>query len=122
MNDANYGKWREVSSIAGVLDLYEYYLCMAGEAHGASIKFNKKSSVAIYRGRPPIISLHPEKSSAGKGLWIGYSRTNIGRYLLPYSLPADFENQKYMQVNNEWRFGFFSSKEAIDKLIGEAFG
>ena len=118
VNEAN---WRKVCAEKGVIELFEHYINCATEAKNAAIQFNSKMSVAIHLSGRPVISLHPLKSKPGNGLWIGHSRTNIGRYLPPRALPDGFENKEFMQGNNEWHFGFFNTKEAIEKLILEVF-
>jgi hypothetical protein len=106
----------------GVPNLFEHFLSLADNYPSASVQFNKKRSVAIHKGKPPVISLHPNKSRSVKGLWIGYSKTNLGRFISVNALPESFEKHEEMQGNNLWLFGFFHTTSDLDRLFEDVFG
>ena len=121
-SDVNYVKWKDVCTENGVLNLFDHYLSLADSTPLARIQFNQERSVAIHKGKPPLISLHPKKSNSINGLWIGYSSTNLKRFLQANSLPKDFEKHEEVQGNNLWLFGYFCTTSDLDRLFEEVFG
>jgi len=118
-SDVNYVKWKDVCTENGVLELFEHYLLLSDKTPLARIQFNQERSVAIHKGKPPVVSLHPKKSNSTKGLWICYSSTNLGRFLPAHALPEGFEKHEEVHGKNLWVFGYFPTTSDLDHLFKE---
>jgi hypothetical protein len=120
--DSNYEAWRIMAEDHGVTKLFEYYVILADTTPAADIRFNKAMSVAVNLKSSPLLSLHLKKSSATDGLWIGYSRTNLGHDLHLRELSTPFQKRSVTQGNNSWFFGYFKTTADLDHLFRETFG
>jgi hypothetical protein len=120
--DSNYEAWRIMAEDHGVTKLFEYYVILADTTPAADIRFNKARSVAVHLKSSPLLSLHLKKSSATDGLWIGYSRTNLGHDLHLRELSTPFQKRPVTQGNNSWFFGYFKTTADLDHLFRETFG
>lgn len=116
----NQMRWSVVAAQIGIQPLLDEYSASA-EKYGFSITSSKGRSIFLTLGnKRPVVSVHPSKSSAVHGLWLGVSITNLSRiHGAPFSrdaLPANFAWQLERQSGNEWRFGYVDI-DCIDPIL-----
>lgn len=118
--------WIEVAKRNGVAELFMEYVDCASMLEEKSLGnlfiqyFTGRSVAVLAKPRRPLISLHPNRSVASKGLWIGFNDTNwkstFGKAFPQSVLPADFERAPDSKQPN-WEFGYLESAEEIQGLF-----
>ncbi|MBI3224380.1 MAG: PD-(D/E)XK nuclease family protein [Mycolicibacterium cosmeticum] len=116
----NLDRWSVVAGQKGIRALLEEYVGSA-EKYGFTVKHSKNRSIFLtHSNRSPLVSVHPLKSSAVSGLWLGVSVTNLSRshgviWGRP-EMPVDFAWKIEEQSGNEWRFGYVRAQQ-IDSTL-----
>lgn len=116
----NHMRWSVVAAQMGIQSLLDEYSASA-EKYGFSITPSKGRSIFLTLGnKRPVVSVHPSRSSAVHGLWLGVSITNLSRAQgAPFRrevLPVNFAWQLERQSGNEWRFGYVDI-DCIDPVL-----
>ena len=111
----NLARWSVVATQQGIQPLLETYVACA-ENYGYSVRHSKNRSIFLtIVNKSPVISVHPSKSSATNGLWLGVSITNLSRaHNISFGrpeMPSSFTWQEERQSGNEWRFGYLRIDE-----------
>ena len=116
----NLDRWSVVAAQKGIGSLLQEYVGSA-ESFGYTVKHAKGRSIFLtHSSRSPLVSVHPLKSSAVSGLWLGVSVTNLSRnHDVAWGrqeMPSDFAWQVEMQSGNEWRFGYVRAQQ-IESML-----
>ncbi len=121
-SDNNRLLWLDIANKNRVLGLFRHYVLLTEKAPHARIVFNASRSVAVHLDKPPVLSLHLNKSNEKNGLWIGYSKSNLGRHLQLGALSSTFQKQELVQGSNYWYFGYITSASDLNIVFREVFG
>lgn len=115
-NSENYLKWRNVLKRKGPLELFDYFICQAGQRPGTTLQPWKSRSITINIAGRPVVKIFPRKCNEENGLWLGYKDYNLHK-AIKKTMPISAIPTGFALRNEGWCEGYVNSTNQIDLLL-----